>query len=224
MYMRRVHQYVNGAEIVETYTANWLVGFSSSQNPLISIRSGSEWIQTEGSVGIFLPPFSIVGWRLRPGLNIWEALVSDLPLPTTTPTEPVLFKWNGIVPSGVSETFELLSHLKNPVVVRQQRQTSSLALAIKRRIDESFTDELKISEVAAELDVSRVVMTRLFQRVYGLAPVEYRHRLRIFEALRLMNAGCDVTTALFSAGFSDPSQAIHHFKSILNATPSRFRP
>lgn len=214
---------------IDCFASHWLLAFAPNPVPNVSIRNGAAWEQVTNSGVIFIPPFSIVEWLIESGDQFqWEAFISTRPLPNYFPKGPIVFSdFSEKKPKNIHEIFQLIGHqmeTSDYLKVEQQKEDSTLALRAKEAIDQSFNTDTKIADLTRRLNVSRMAFSSSFKKAYGLSPVAYRHRLRIFEALKLINQGESVTTSLFASGFSDHSQFVYHFKKLLVATPYQYCP
>lgn len=80
-----------------------------------------------------------------------------------------------------------------------------------------------LSEIAAELDVSPVYLTQVFQRVEGIPMYRYQLQLRLARALQRLGEYDDVTDLAIDLGFSSHSHFTAAFKQTYGQTPSEFR-
>ena len=66
--------------------------------------------------------------------------------------------------------------------------------------------------------------SRCFKKEIGITLQEYLVRLRIREALRLLdNPNASITDIAFTVGFNDTSYFSRTFKKYMNYSPSEFR-
>ena len=80
-----------------------------------------------------------------------------------------------------------------------------------------------LADIAAEVRVSPVYLTQVFQQVEGLPLYRYQLRLRLARALDLL-AECDDLTALaLELGFSSHSHFSAAFRQMYGDSPSTFR-
>ena len=63
----------------------------------------------------------------------------------------------------------------------------------------------------------------MFAKETGLTVAEWRRRLRLLHAVRLLAEGEPVTTVALEIGYSSVSAFISVFKSAFGATPNHFR-
>jgi AraC family transcriptional regulator len=80
-----------------------------------------------------------------------------------------------------------------------------------------------LAEIAAQVGVSPVYLTQIFQRVEGIPLYRYQLRLRLARALQLLNDYDDVTELALELGFSSHSHFTAAFKQAYGQTPSTFR-
>jgi AraC family transcriptional regulator len=90
-------------------------------------------------------------------------------------------------------------------------------------IGADLSRRLTLAEIAAEVAVSPVYLTQLFQRVEGIPLYRYQLRLRLARALQLLNDYDDVTELALDLGFSSHSHFSASFKQVYGQTPSTFR-
>ncbi|MCB0357391.1 MAG: helix-turn-helix transcriptional regulator, partial [Bdellovibrionales bacterium] len=99
-----------------------------------------------------------------------------------------------------------------------------IAEETKKYMDENYHKRLSISEMAKHLKYSHSFITRSFKATYGLSPVEYRTKLRLFDAqMLLMQKKMNVSTVVYASGFSDPGRFMKQFRQLFHARPSQFK-
>ena len=80
-----------------------------------------------------------------------------------------------------------------------------------------------LAEIAADVGVSPVYLTQVFQQVEGLPLYRYQLRLRLARALDLIAQYDDLTTLGLDLGFSSHSHFSAAFREVHGRTPSEFR-
>ncbi len=80
-----------------------------------------------------------------------------------------------------------------------------------------------LAEIAAEVGVSPVYLTQVFQQVEGLPLYRYQLRLRLAGALDLLDRYDDLTALGLELGFSSHSHFTASFREAYGRTPSDFR-
>lgn len=215
--MDRIHHNKKNTYQIDSYGPVWIVGFSDMADN-ISIKNGSEFIELKGPSGFFAPPFSILKWKIKPGVFKWTATVSNEALPKDFYTQPFVFQWNQAMPNNLNELLELVSKSKKTSIEIQSIK-SPTAENLKNFIDTYYRENLNIGEIAKKLNLSWSYMTREFRKTYDLSPIEYRHRVRIFNSIKMLSMGISVTEACLNSGFTSINQYNLHFKKYLGATP-----
>jgi AraC-like DNA-binding protein len=108
------------------------------------------------------------------------------------------------------------------VDVSREVDPTAQARRAKSIIDESYCRPVTLARVATEAGTSPSALSRSFKRAYGMAPVEYRHRLRIMDAMFRVAAGGEILEVLEDVGFGDASRLYSHFRSLLCAPPGSY--
>ena len=87
-----------------------------------------------------------------------------------------------------------------------------------------FEDQIKIETLIQIAGVSKSHLKRVFNRLFGMPPIEYVILTRINEARELLeNTDRTVSDIAQEVGFYDHSHFIRHFKRIRGCTPSQYR-
>jgi AraC-like DNA-binding protein len=80
-----------------------------------------------------------------------------------------------------------------------------------------------LAEIAAEVGVSPVYLTQLFQQVEGMPLYRYQLRLRLARALDLLGRYDDLTSLSIELGFSSHSHFSSAFRQVYGRTPTQFQ-
>ena len=80
-----------------------------------------------------------------------------------------------------------------------------------------------LAEIAADVGVSPVYLTQVFQQVEGLPLYRYQLRLRLARALDLLGRFDDLTTLSMELGFSSHSHFSSAFRQAYGRTPKEFQ-
>ena len=80
-----------------------------------------------------------------------------------------------------------------------------------------------LSEIGAEVGVSPVYLTQVFQQVEGLPLYRYQLRLRLARALDLLGQYDDLTRLSMDLGFSSHSHFTAAFRQAYGRTPAAFQ-
>jgi AraC-like DNA-binding protein len=98
-----------------------------------------------------------------------------------------------------------------------------VARTVRRVLDDNYTANLALADVAAAAGRSRYIACRAFRAVYGLAPSDYQRLLRVREARRLIAQGRPIADAAAEAGFTDQPHLNRWFTRYFGITPATYR-
>ena len=91
-------------------------------------------------------------------------------------------------------------------------------------LHQSFRQSLTLEEIAAQVGIHPIHLSRVFRKRHGCTMAEFMNRLRVQFACRLLADGwADLAKVAADAGFADQSHLGRVFKSCTGQTPSRFR-
>lgn len=221
---RRQH-YGDHTEIIEAFPDSWFLFFRSEGERATQVRSGTEFHDIGQGMALFLPPFALVHWKIQPGHYQWQAYRSRSPLPECLRTKAFRF------PCPTRLTYEesdpliqfVLSKLSVSQPVRVEQTNSVLARILKDRIDQTFRENLSLTELGRQIQSSSSNLSHCFHRCYGLSPVLYRNHLRLQQAvLELALDGKNVTETCYACGFEDFSRFYRNFRGYFGVKPSDF--
>lgn len=223
VFIQREHKIIRPCTIRDAFGPSWALGFAHPNPGQVSISREGKDISVSGPVCFYLPAFSLVQWRLAPGILKWMAFMSEKKLPLGLPQEAVYFPWDGKqFPDSVEEIIGMIQKAPSKILIEKIEKKSDTASRLKREIERTYTTETKIADIARHWGVSRVAMGRAFKEAYGLTPLEYRNQLRIFYSLRLLRQGHDVTSAGLESGFGHVSQFNRQFAKHLSVNPLEY--
>jgi AraC-like DNA-binding protein len=113
---------------------------------------------------------------------------------------------------------ERTSHAARATVGRQ-RLVDRAKLALSSDLARRWT----LAEIAAEVGVSPVYLTQVFQQVEAMPLYRYQLRLRLARALDLLGEYDDLTTLSADLGFSSHSHFSASFRQAYGRTPVEFQ-
>jgi AraC family transcriptional regulator len=91
-------------------------------------------------------------------------------------------------------------------------------------LHESYRESLTLGEIAAQVGVHPIHLSRVFRKHFGCSMAEFMNRLRVQYACRaLANGWPDLATVASEAGFADQSHLGRVFKACTGQTPAKFR-
>ncbi len=185
---------------------------------------GRECVATPGrSFAVFIPPWSIV--RAAPAVCVatTDAIASAAPLFGEAPARPVAWPWPGGAPPATVAAIARAVRCAGPFIdVSREVDPTENARRTKAIVDQTYCRPVTLARLAAEAGLSTSVMSRAFKRSYGMPPVEYRHRLRVMDAMFRLAAGGEILEVLEDVGFGDASRLYSHFRSLLCAPPGSY--
>jgi methylphosphotriester-DNA--protein-cysteine methyltransferase len=120
---------------------------------------------------------------------------------------------------------ELIALVTEPRPYQSLENTSPSRLSreAKRLIATTFTTAARMSDIATRLGVSHAHLTRQFKADYGLTPVDFRHRLRVSEAMNRLSRGEKILQTGYDAGFRDTGRFYKNFRKVTGTSPGRCR-
>jgi AraC-like DNA-binding protein len=92
------------------------------------------------------------------------------------------------------------------------------AALLEHRPDERAS----VAALSRRVGASRRTMERLFLAETKMTVGEWRRRLRLLHAVRLLGGGASVTSAALEAGYASTSAFIAAFKKVFGTTPGRY--
>lgn len=92
----------------------------------------------------------------------------------------------------------------------------------KAHVDQHFSENLQTKELAAEVGLHPVYLSRAFRKYYGSSFKDYLKKVRLHQAMGLLAQG-DLSQAsvAYDCGFSDQSHFIRVFRETMGFTPGQ---
>lgn len=116
---------------------------------------------------------------------------------------------------------QLVSPLYNPTVGRNNEQRIDRAF---RFLHQHFTEQISLSDLAAEVHMTETSFCRFFKKTTGKAYTEYLNDLRVHRACQLLTEGdVPMPTVAYSAGFSSMTHFNRMFLVKKKMTPGAWR-
>lgn len=225
VYFKRDHFRDENQLDTDVFADFWSLAFLPASAPQITLLIDDKEIDFIGPVYFFIPAHSIVKWRLPKGQLVWHALISTKKIqvkflnPVAIPATIHLsqLKSEKLVEHWLNRS-ESLAQIGNSV------RTHIIAEKTKAFIDLNYQNDFHISEISKLLQVSNAYLTKEFKKCFGLSPIKYRNKKRIFKAMQvLMFSRCPRGQLAHDVGFNDYSRFSKNFSQIMHASPSDFR-
>lgn len=106
-------------------------------------------------------------------------------------------------------------------IIRPMSEYTKLSLAY---INNNFTYDTSITDIADAIKINRSYLSRLFRRDVGISPKKFLLRLRINEACQLLQTTqLSINQISEKVGFSNPSVFGHSLTELIHETPSAYR-
>jgi AraC-like DNA-binding protein len=173
---------------------------------------------------IFMPRWSIVCPAPSSCVVATDAVTSHDALTPEMPVRPVAWRWPGGDPPATRQGVERAVAAAGPfVVISRDADPSATARHAKTVLDQSYDRPLTLARIATLAGLSPSVLSRSFRRAYGMPPVEYRHRLRVMDAMFRLASGGEILSVLEDVGFGDVSRFYSRFRTLLCAPPGAYR-
>jgi AraC family transcriptional regulator, regulatory protein of adaptative response / methylated-DNA-[protein]-cysteine methyltransferase len=100
---------------------------------------------------------------------------------------------------------------------------SALVRAICRYIEQNIEDRITLGVLAAKFKRSAFHLQRTFKSVLGVSPKAYIDACRLRQVKQNLQAGHDVTTSLYAAGYGSSSRLYERTSAQLGMTPEKYR-
>jgi AraC family transcriptional regulator len=95
---------------------------------------------------------------------------------------------------------------------------------VRSRIDDTYREKLRLSDLAREAGVHSVHLARTFRAHYGVTVGQYLRRRRIEAAARDLRGGnAALVDIALDAGFTSQAHFCTAFRRIMGCTPSQYR-
>lgn len=98
-----------------------------------------------------------------------------------------------------------------------------IAEAASARLADQLTDPPTLTELAADLDMSRYQLLRAFREAIGMPPYAWLAQHRVARARALLDAGHRPAEAATLVGFADQAHLTRWFRRVLGITPGAYR-
>ena len=118
---------------------------------------------------------------------------------------------------------DMLLRVSNSVLNDEKSRPTWLDRALEL-LHARFRESLTLEEIARQVAVHPIHLSRVFRKHYGCTMSDFVNRLRTQFACRALAAGWpDLATLASDAGFADQSHLGRVFKSCTGQTPGQFR-
>src|SRR6201994_3308885 len=117
-----------------------------------------------------------------------------------------------------------LAFLANEILIQQAEREPYRVRMARAYISSRQAEDFSLSDVARAIHVSPFYLCKIFKKATGLTFVEFRNRLRIESAMKLLaNPNQSVSEIAYSVGFQSLTQFNRLFRRIVGQAPTTFR-
>jgi AraC-like DNA-binding protein len=117
-----------------------------------------------------------------------------------------------------------LSFFANEILIQQAEREPYRVRLARAYISSCQTEDFSLSDVARAIHVSPFYLCKIFKKATGLTFIEFRNRLRIESAMKLLaNPNQSVSEIAYSVGFQSLTQFNRLFRRIVGQSPTTFR-
>jgi AraC-like DNA-binding protein len=227
LFLKRTHRYPIGFETIDTYGDFNILAFANLENGSVELKNNNQSLSLNGNIALFVPKYSIIQWKIHTPLLQWSAFVTNQKL-STEGKPVVIFDPPSIKPKSVEDLKCIIENTTRFHHVKELMPIGSdlIAYKIKEQLDLRHTEDIEIKEISELFKLTLSQTTKIFAKTFGLTPVEYRSKVRIFNSmfnLLISKDSTDVTEIAYESGFSDLSRFNKQFKKITSTTPSKFK-
>ena len=224
LFLKREHHYPKGFHTVDTFGDFSILAFATLKEGSVTVSQGSQDLSLKGPVALFVPKYSVVKWTIHTPVLHWAAYITNEPLAENL-TTVTIFEQAQLTPRNTQDLQNFISSSKIKFSF-QDSNDDQLPKLIKKYLDTNQFDTMEISQIASKFNLTASQVTKIFKKYYGITPVDYRSKVRIFNSMfNLLNSKdkMDITKIAFDSGFSDLSRFNKQFKKITSTTPSKFK-
>ncbi|MFG2088786.1 MULTISPECIES: AraC family transcriptional regulator [unclassified Spirillospora] len=106
---------------------------------------------------------------------------------------------------------------------RRRTDAGRIARAVATRLSDELLATPTLTEVAADLELSRYQLLRAFSEAVGMPPYAWLAQHRVARARALLDAGHRPAEAATLVGFADQAHLTRWFRRVVGVTPGAYR-
>jgi AraC-like DNA-binding protein len=191
----------------------------------VAYRLGPELVRAPRLYAVFLPPFAIVQAAIDHSDVTSRAWIFQTTATRALPHQALFWRSdNDTEPVSIDDILRRVFAAEDATSVDRAPDPGSLAEQAKAIIDGSYRTVVAIGAIAPRLGVSPARLSRTFKQTYGIAPVRYRHQIRVVDALTRFADGAVPSAVFQDVGFNDLSRFYKIFGRLACAPPGTYRP
>ena len=119
---------------------------------------------------------------------------------------------------------EKMSKACSDLTKKKQEKEVSVIGKSKEYINQKFSKDISLEEVAKHVDISSYYFSKLFKEEEGMNFIDYVTNLRIEKAKRLLKEGnVSIKEVCVESGYTDPNYFSRIFKKVVGITPTEYK-
>lgn len=207
-----------------TRGSDWVLLFSCYSPEKVKIKRQKKFVPLEGNKAILIPAFNFISLGFAEGTFENFEISSSQAFSSLNFKNPILFSWDGeYIPNSLLELEEWIKKASDIEEIEIGTSPSQAAQNAKKYIEDNFKAQLKISDISKNLNYNRSFLSKSFKRTYGFSPLYWRQILRMYDALKQINSGEEITKSIYASGYTSITQYLLFFKSWFDVTPKNYR-
>ena len=125
---------------------------------------------------------------------------------------------------SIHSLWEILGSIKAQLELQQNNSKLQITSKIKKYMDDHYSQQFTLAELAQEFHMHPVYMHRKFKKDVGMTPLQYLKQIRLSKAKAyLLTTDLSVDDISERCGFCNSSYFIKVFKGQMACTPYQFR-
>lgn len=219
----RTQSFTKICEMKDIFTSHWMLWIGNVPSNSVYLKNKGQWVELAGPCALYIPPFSMLQWKINPGTYDWVGLSWESEL-KKLPEISCVFPWNfKFRVNSIYDLHRVILSTTDRIEIYHEDFSSAVSSKVKEYIDKNYSKPLKLEEIAKHLRIPHSTITHYFKKSFGLSPVEYRKRLRSAESLRLLIGGKQVPKqAIINTGFEDYSRFYRSIKATYGSSPNKY--
>ena len=194
---------------------------------------GGDWLvemlrseSRRSTIGFYWAPFAIV--HEIPNVHyMWKSQFVGFSASGKPPANwlnvSMTFELGDVPLARSPQEFAALLKKPLPFIPLEGSSVAILSRKAKSLIASNYRADVAIAEIADKLGVSHAHLTRQFKRDYGITPIDYRHRLRVSDAMGRLSRGEEILDVGYDVGFNDTKRFYEDFRKVTGTSPGKCR-
>lgn len=206
-------------DIYPGYSA--IYSFKNDKDHPVHVTIGARTFKLYDGVLFYAASGCLIKWKYPPGISEWVAYVYIQDKHENISEECALFPLPPLFELNSPEQYKAVLN-KSDIKYLTNRADNEISHILSKHILANFADRRDVLDVYKDLGIASSSAAYSFQRTFGVSPVYYRNKIRIFEALKLISQGDAINAIYKKVGFSSYTSFYRQFVSTLKASPADF--